>query len=463
MPEAIRRYRVVSTEYRVPSGEFVGRMPEAIRRKRSNAERAHAFCRNTDKKLQGRIFFLNRFFYPDHSATSQLLGDIAFHLADSGESVHVVTSRLRYDDPEARLERETDERGVVIHRVWTSRFGRHWLPGRAIDYLTFYLSAGWALLRLLQRGDVLVAKTDPPMISVMAAAVARLKGARLVNWLQDLYPEVAVVLGVPGLVTPLVSALEFLRNRSLRAASMNVVLGHRMRQRIEKLGVAPERVTVIPNWSDGHHIRPISRSDNPLRRDWGLGERFVVGYSGNFGRSHEFGTVLDAAARLSSDATVAFLFIGGGAQREGVEREVAQRSLGNCVFQPYQPRDALAGSLGAADVHLVTLKPELEGLIVPSKIYGVLAAGRPVLFVGDRHGELGELVESQRIGFVVDPGDAAALETHIRWLAAHDDEWQAMGSRARALFEARFDRHIALSGWSALLDDALEFEGEPEK
>ena len=297
----------------------------------------------------------------------------------------------------------------------------------------------------------------------MAAAVARLRGARLVNWLQDLYPEVAAVLGVPGLVPPLLSALEFLRNRSLRAASMNVVPGDRMRRRVEDLGVAPGRVRVIPNWSDGHHIRPISRADNPLRHSWGLGERFVVGYSGNFGRSHEFGTVLDAAARLASDDAVAFLFIGGGAQRESVEREVAQRSLGNCVFQPYQPREALTQSLGAADVHLVTLKPEMEGLIVPSKIYGVLAAGRPVLFIGDRHGELGELVESRRIGFAVDPGDAAALETHIRWLAAHGEEWQAMGSRARALFEARFDRHIALSGWSALLDDALKFASDPEK
>jgi glycosyltransferase involved in cell wall biosynthesis len=106
-------------------------------------------------------------------------------------------------------------------------------------------------------------------------------------------------------------------------------------------------------------------------------------------------------------------------------------------------------------VHLVTLKPELEGLIVPSKIYGVLAAGRPVLFVGDPHGELGELVDSHRIGFAVDPGDAGALEKHIRWLAAHGEEWQAMGIRARELFEARFDRKIALSGWSALLEDAL--------
>jgi glycosyltransferase involved in cell wall biosynthesis len=411
--------------------------------------------RDTGKTMQGRIFFLNRFFYPDHSATSQLLGDLAFHLADGGQSVHVVTSRLRYDDPEARLEPREEERGVVIHRVWTSRFGRHWLPGRAIDYLTFYLAAGWALLRLLRHGDVLVAKTDPPMISVLAAAVARLRGARLVNWLQDLYPEVAVALGVPGLVPPLVSALAFLRTRSLHAASMNVVPGDRMRQRVEDMGVPPERIRVIVNWSDGEQIRPISRSENPLRRDWGLGERFVVGYSGNFGRSHEFGTVLDAAARLAGNEDVAFLFIGGGARRESVEREVAQRSLGNCVFRPYQPRAALTRSLGAADVHLVTLKPELEGLIVPSKIYGVLAAGRPVLFVGDPHGELGELVDSHRIGFSVDPGDAAALEKHIRWLAAHGEEWQEMGIRARELFEARFDRKIALSGWSALLEDAL--------
>jgi hypothetical protein len=139
------------------------------------------------------IIFVNRFFFPDHSATSQLLSDLCFFLAGKGFQVHVVTSRQLYEDPEAELDTEEEVNGVKVHRVWTSRFGRTNLLLRAVDYLTFYLSAGYQLLLLVSRGNVIVAKTDPPLISVVAWLVARLKGAALINWLQDLYPEVAVV------------------------------------------------------------------------------------------------------------------------------------------------------------------------------------------------------------------------------------------------------------------------------
>ena len=144
-----------------------------------------------------RIIFINRFFHPDHSATSQILCDLAFHLAETGRAVHVVTSRQLYDNPLAQLQKRESIRGVNIHRIATTRFGRALLPGRAIDYLSFYASTMWSLLLLVRRGDVLVAKTDPPMISLPVLVIAKLRGARVVSWLQDIYPEVALQLGVP--------------------------------------------------------------------------------------------------------------------------------------------------------------------------------------------------------------------------------------------------------------------------
>jgi len=159
--------------------------------------------------------FVNRYFYPDHSATSQLLSDLCFFLADKGFQVHVVTSRQLYEDPEAELAEEEEVNGVKVHRVWTSRFGRTHLLLRAVDYLTFYLSAGYKLLSLVSREDVIVAKTDPPLISVVAWLVAKLKGAMLINWLQDLYPEVAMALEVRGMGL-MSGVLCSLRNLSLR-------------------------------------------------------------------------------------------------------------------------------------------------------------------------------------------------------------------------------------------------------
>jgi glycosyltransferase involved in cell wall biosynthesis len=254
-----------------------------------------------------RVIFLNRFFFPDHSATSQMLSDLAFNLAAAGREVHVVTSQQKYDEPKTRLAyRETINR-VHITRVATSRFGRSALFGRGVDYLSFYSAMWRAVLALIRPGDILVAKTDPPLTSILAMRAAKLRGARLVNWLQDLFPEVAVQLGVPFLRGSVGRCLTSLRDQSLRAAVANVVLGDLMAQRVMSRGISPERVHVIPNWSDDEQISPISHNDNHLRREWKLEDKFVVGYSGNLGRAHEFDTILAAAELLRDDPRIIFL------------------------------------------------------------------------------------------------------------------------------------------------------------
>ena len=146
-----------------------------------------------------RTVFVNRYYWPDHSSTSQLLTDLAVTLALHGRPVSVITSRQRYSEPRAKLPASETVEGVIIHRVWTSCYGRHSLPGRAFDYLTFYLSALWRMWRTLSSGDIVVALTDPPMICIPAGIVAYLRGAKLVIWHQDLFPEIASALGVNGM------------------------------------------------------------------------------------------------------------------------------------------------------------------------------------------------------------------------------------------------------------------------
>ena len=179
-----------------------------------------------------RLIFLNRFFLPDHSATSQLLGDLATHLAASGREVHVITSQQLYDDSKACLPARKMIGGVHVHRIPTSSFGRSNLFGRGFDYVCFYASA-WSTLRaLVMRDDLIIAMTDPPVVSIVAMGVARLRGALLINWLQDIYPEVAVELGVPFLKGPVARQLARLRDRCLKAAVANVVVGERMAERV---------------------------------------------------------------------------------------------------------------------------------------------------------------------------------------------------------------------------------------
>jgi len=399
-----------------------------------------------------RIIFLNRYFYPDHSATSQILSDLAFHLAAAGQDIHVVTSQQIYDDPAARLPPNEIVRGVQIHRVATTRFGRSNLIGRGLDYLSFYWSMWRCIISLAKSGDVLVAKTDPPLLSVLAISTAKRRSAHLVNWLQDLYPEIAIELGVPLLKGPLGGAIGYLRNRSLRLADANVVLGTSMATRVRACGVTQDRIHVIPNWANDEEIVPVPPAENPLRREWQLEDKFVVGYSGNLGRAHEFETVLAAAERLRDDLRIVFVFIGGGKQFDDLAKRVHARKLDRTFrFFPYQDRAVLKYSLSAPDVHWVSLPPKVEGLIFPSKLYGIIAAGRPVIAVTAMEGEMASLVREYDCGFAIAPGDSDSLCRTILLLAEDVQIRNRMGTRARAMLDANFTRQHGFARWRRLL------------
>jgi colanic acid biosynthesis glycosyl transferase WcaI len=412
-------------------------------------------------QVKRKLVFVNRYFYPDHSATSQMLSDLAFGLAADGDfEVHVVTSRQRYDDPASRLPEFEYVRGVAVHRVWTSRFGRNNLWGRVVDYGSFYGSSARALYRLADSRSILVAKTDPPLISVVAAGIAKLRGAGLVNWIQDVFPEVAEALGLQVARGPWHRWPKWLRNQSLKNADANIAIGDLMKGRLLGEGVSGQKIAVIHNWADEAGITPVSPEQNALRKEWGLDGRFVVGYSGNLGRGHEFDTLLEAAEALRNNAEIVFLVIGGGANLAAVREAVASRKLGNFVFKPYQPREILSASLSAADVHLVSLRPELEGLIVPSKFYGIAAAGRPVLFIGAPDGEIARILGQANCGFSVKPGDSKDLAGRVLEMAGNPRAVEAMGHSARQLFEIRFGMRAALKAWRAILANLGEMPGE---
>ncbi len=297
------------------------------------------------------------------------------------------------------------------------------------------------------------------MISCIAALICWGRGAQLVNWQQDIFPEIAEVLGVGGQVGSAAFALLRLpRNWSLRVAAVNVVLGDRMADRLQALGIPESKLRVLPNWSDGNAIVPIDASRNALRRAWGLEASFVVGYSGNLGRAHEIETMLMAMKALNRDAknssadcaAIKFLIIGGGALRSRLEDQAKRDALDNVDFKPYQPRTQLAETLCTPDVHLVTLRPELEGLVFPSKLYAIAAAGRPMIFIGHQSGEIARIINKLGCGFVVAPGRGTELEQRIRQLARSPTLCRIMGDRARAAFELGWDHTVAVSRWETL-------------
>jgi glycosyltransferase involved in cell wall biosynthesis len=251
--------------------------------------------------------------------------------------------------------------------------------------------------------------------------------------------------------------MAYLRDRSLQAARVNVAIGELMAARL------PAGNSVcIPNWADDEAIVPQSLRAVDLRAEWRLGARFVVGYSGNLGRAHECETLLQAAVLLKERADIAFLFIGGGHHVQDLAGRAQALGLSErFVFQPYQARERLGLSLNAPDVHWLSLRPELEGLIVPSKFYGIAAAGKPLIAVGALDGEIARIIGEHQCGAAVASGDAAGFARIILQLAADTDSGQGidegigerMGERARALIDRRFARRLSFARWADLLDE----------
>jgi glycosyltransferase involved in cell wall biosynthesis len=269
--------------------------------------------------------------------------------------------------------------------------------------------------------------------------------------LQDLFPEAAAALGVKGAQGLMGRVLRRLRDQTLRAAAMNVVLGKRMAAAILQRGIVASRIMAIPNWADGDLIRPGVAEKNPLRTEWGLADKLVVGYSGNLGRAHEFRTILAAAELLRNDPKFVFLFVGEGYWASWVREVAARIGLKNVILKGYQPRELLSVSLAVPDVHVISLLPEVEGYIVPSKFYGVAAAGRPVIFIGSPEGELAEQVADIQCGVTIQPGHAQELVTFLRALRDDPGMRSDMGRRIRAAFDGKYERQHAIRAWRTLL------------
>lgn len=362
----------------------------------------------------------------------------------------MLTSRQSYNDAHADYPASETTDGVHIKRCWGLRFGRAGLIGRALDYLSFYASVFWVLLRVSRSGDIVVTTTDPPLLGVIMAPAIGLRGARQVNWLHDLFPEIATRSGVCLFAGAVGKKIRAIRDHNCRRAVANVVLGERMRDYLIDRGVASSKLHVIPNWGP-QGLESIARENDTFRHAWGLGNKFVIGYAGNLGRVHEFETLLGAAQVLAQHNRFIFLIVGAGIHLESLRARVAALRLSNVVFQPYQPREYLAASLCTAHLHLVSLKPEFEALVVPSKTYGIAAAGRPALFIGDANGEVACLLKKHGFGYDVRIGDAPGLAQLIQRIADNQNLYTKLCANAALAHHNHFSPSMALSAWACLL------------
>ncbi len=395
-----------------------------------------------------RFLLLNQFFAPDPAPTGQLLADLARELAARGHSVSVVCSRTGYAAPRPAAAPPPDS-SILITYTPALPFGRSF-PARLLSYLSFYLGALWHGLRL-PRPDVVVTLTTPPLLATIGAILRRIRRARHYIWEMDLYPDIAVALGVLSPGSWLTRAIGGVADHCRRKADGVIVLGPCMRDRL-LAHCAGANIRVAGNWADGSQIRPAPLpSSGPL----------TVLYSGNLGLAHDTATIAAAMERLKDDARFHFMFAGGGPRRAALERFSRTTGIGNATFTGYADAARLSAHLAACHIGLVTQTPASLGAVVPSKIYALMAAGRPVLYIGPRRSTPASILETFRCGWQVDPGDSASVIQLLDTLAMRPDLVARAGARARAAFDAHYDRPAAVSRILDFLPNEANSELQP--
>ncbi len=396
------------------------------------------------------IVLLNQPFHPDVVATAQMGKDLADHLINQGFTVSAIASRSIYGSTGATLPKHEVIDNITIHRVGSNIFGKKGIIARLADFALFYLQAGFKITTM-KKPTVVVSFTTPPFIALLGLWCRLARGSKAVYWVMDLYPDVPVACSVMSPRSPLTKLMEHIHRWILKKSDAVVVLGRCMKNRVIDKGIPESRIHFIPVWPIDAGLKPVTHESNSLRKKWNPDNQTCVMYSGNFGIAHDADTLMNAMIKLRDDNSIRFDFIGSGKRRALVEQTIKDSHLINAAWHEYVPREQLAHSLSAGDIHIVSIKEGLEGLIVPSKMFGIMSVGRPVIYIGNRQSEIARIISESGCGLLVSQGDDAALVDAIQTLAKNPAKRQLMGQAGKDALKGIYDKHSACQAWSELL------------
>ncbi len=401
--------------------------------------------------MSDRIWVVSELYYPEQSATGYFLTNIAEGLALQ-YPVHVICGQPTYSARGTRAPFRQSYHGVQILRCWSTTFDKDILFGRIMNLVTLTVSVFLRAVRHFRAGDRVIVVTNPPSLPFLVSLACRLKRAQCLLLIHDVYPDVLVATSMWRQSSPLIRFLDWLNLRLYRSMAWIIVLGRDMRGLVlRKLLRNDGRISIIPNWGDVDQVVPLRKEDTPLIRELGLTKRFVVQYSGNIGRTHGLESLIDAALLLRDQPDIHFLFIGSGAKKPWLEKTVNEHGLVNVTVLPLQPRNELCQSLNACDVAVISFVPGMAGVSVPSRMYNILAAGKPIIAVTDEESELALVVKEEEIGWIVPPNRPEKIK-EVTLLARNDPETlQRMGRKAREVAEQKYSKSAVMEAYRALM------------
>ena len=381
-----------------------------------------------------RILAINQFFWPDTAATAQLLKDLCESINLDVHHVTVICSPKLYGRPDTGMSPR-----VNIMHAGDEAFSRS-VWGRIRSYGCFFIETAITSF-MHRRADVVLTLTTPPLISLIGTLLKSLRGSRHFIWEMDLYPDIAVDLKVLKRSSPVTRVIGALADFSRKRADGIIALDDDMKRRLLARGIPEGQIFVVENWADGQEIRPAPFSKGPL----------MVQYSGTLGLAHDQRTVFEVMRQLRNDGRFRFMFVGGGAKRRQFEQSCESEGIANVEFRDYAPASELCSSLAVGHLGLVTQLPETLGAVVPSKTYGIMAAGRPVLYVGPRESTTAGMLERYECGWQINPGDASAMIRLLERLDRDRDLLRTAGANARSAFEKHYDKCLGTGRMLSIL------------
>ncbi len=401
-----------------------------------------------------QLTICTEFYPPDYAATGQLIEELAIQLEQCGMPIHVFTGQPGYAFQESSAPSVEQIGKLKIQRSSTTRLWHSRIRGKGINGLLFFFRAALHLLNPKCRGDVLLLTTAPPFLPILGYLANLFLGLPYICLIYDLYPDIAVELKVVSAQHWLAKLWSKINKQVWKRADQIIVLSSTMKDRMQ--AHCPEigdKISVIHNWADPEWITPISKQNNWFAHQYDLVNTFTVLYSGNMGRCHDMETILAAAIQLQQDP-IQFLFIGEGVKYRDCIEQVRILGLKNCRFLPYQGKTDLPYSLTACDLSLVSINSGMEGLVAPSKLYGTLAAGRPVAVVCEPHSYLRPLVAAAQCGAIFNNGDGTGLANFIRFLESDRQIAHQMGIAGRQFLQKNFTPEIIAQQYLEILSQS---------
>jgi glycosyltransferase involved in cell wall biosynthesis len=400
-----------------------------------------------------RIWIVSELYYPELTSTGYFVTGIAEGLAQS-YSVSVLCGQPSYWKRGVRAPVREMLNDVQVRRCWATTLNKNRLAFKILNSITLSFSLFWAALFHFKRQDIVVAVTNPPMLPYVMVLACRFKGARLVLLIHDVYPEIFTRLGILKQHSIPVHLMSYMACWLYKAADRIIVLGRDMRELVvQKIGGRTSDVVIASNWGDVEAIFPSSRRENRLLGMLGLKDSFVVQFCGNIGRTHSVEDLVEVAAALRAEPEFHFLVIGWGAKKSWLIKQKQLRDLENMtVLQPLLDEEFCDG-LNACDIAIIPFLSGMSGISVPSRMYNILASGKPILAVCNVNSELATVVKEEGVGWVVDPGQTNSIVSMLRQAKADPALLRSMGERARKAAEAKYTMGHVLEIYSSVIEE----------